>query len=344
MSDLWTPTRRKFVHGAAATAAFAALPASSAFAAKFPSQKLGVMVATREGGGADRNLRLFWSVWQKYLKTKMEASFHPGAAGRVGYVKYMGLAKPDCYTHLFGNMGPEVLNWVVKPPKTFKFPGDYKYWLRVDSDPSGIFVRNESEFKSIDDLIAAGKKRTLKVAASRIAHPAVVGILALAKHTGAQVNVVPLSGGKNTYAGVKSGEFECGALPISGVSARSNAFRILCVFDDKNKIPEKTGNAPTVNAHFGTKFPPLVSARAFALKTEAINKYPDRFKILQETAKQVFSDPDFKKAVIKAKAPWELIDYGGLAECEAYVKNITAIGNEFKDLLSGMSKKKKKKS
>jgi putative tricarboxylic transport membrane protein len=338
MTKLWTPSRRTFMHGAAATAAFSALPTSGSQAAGFPAQNLSVMVATREGGGADRNLRLFWSVWKKYLKTEMEASFYPGAAGRVGYEKYMGLAKPDCYTHLFGNMGPEVLNWVVKPPMSFKFPGDYKYWLRVDSDPSGIFVRNESDIKTIDDLVAAGKKKTLKVAASRIAHPAVVGMLALAKHTGMQVNVVPLSGGKNTYAGVKSGEFECGALPISGVSARSKAFRILCIFDDKNKIPEKTRNAPLVNAHFGTKFPPLVSARAFALKTEAIEKHPDRFKVLQETAKKVFADPDFEKAVKKTKAPWELIDYGGLDDCEAYVKNIVAIGNEFKGLLRGKKK------
>jgi putative tricarboxylic transport membrane protein len=335
MSDLWTPTRRNFVHGAAATAAFAALPTSSAFAAKFPSQNLGVMVATREGGGADRNLRLFWGVWKKYLKTQMEASFYPGAAGRVGYEKYMGLAKPDCYTHLFGNMGPEVLNWVVKPPTSFKFPGDYKYWLRVDSDPSCIFVDIKSKFKTIDDLIAEGKKRTIKVAASRIAHPAVVGMLALAKHTGAKVNIIPLSGGKNTRAGVKTGEMDCGALPTGGIARKKKAFRIIALFDDKNKIPEQTRNAPTVNAHFGTKFPPLVSARAFALKTVAIEKHPDRFKVLQETAKQVFTDPDFKKAVIKAKAPWPFINYGGPEECAAYVKEITAIGNEFKGLLSG---------
>ena len=31
-----------------------------------------------------------------------------------------------------------------------------------------------------------------------------------------------------------------------------------------------------------------------------------------------FADPDFKKAVIKSKAPWEYIDYGGVKECEKY--------------------------
>ena len=335
MTKLFMPTRRGLIQGGAASAAMAALPYSPVFAQSFPSQNLKVMVATREGGGADRNLRLFWGVWKKYFKTQLEPSFHPGASGRVGYQKYMGLAKPDCYTLLFGNMGPEVLNWVVQPPTGFKFPGDYKYWLRVDSDPSCIFVRADSDIKTIDDLVKAGKKKQLKVATSRIAHPASVGILALAKHTGMQVNLIPLSGGKNTRAGVTSREMDCGVLPAGGMVRRKKAFRLLAIFDDKNKIPEASRNAPTVNAHFGTSFPPLVSARAFAIKTEAINKHPDRFKVLNETAKKVFADPDFKAAVIKAKAPWELIDYGGVDDCDKYVANIIKIGNEFKDLLKG---------
>lgn len=335
MKSVWHPNRRELIVGGTAAAAVGATPLSQAFAQTFPSQNLNVMVATREGGGADRNLRLFWGVWKKYLKTELEASFYPGGAGRVGYVKYMGLAKPDGYTLIFGNMGPEVLNWVVEPPKTFKFPGDYKYFLRLDSDPSCIFVNAESDIKTIDDLMAEGKKRELKVAASRIAHPAVVGMLALAKHTGAKVNIIPLSGGKNTRAGVKTREMDCGALPAGGIARRSKAFRILCIFDDKNKAPDKTGNAPTVNDHFGMSLPPLVSARAFGIKTEAIEKYPDRFKILQETSKKVFADPDYKAAVIKAKSPWEFIHYGGLEECDKYVQSILKIGAEFKDLLKG---------
>jgi tripartite-type tricarboxylate transporter receptor subunit TctC len=335
MTKLILPTRRDVVAGGLATAAAVAAPAGIAFAQTFPSQNLKVMVATREGGGADRNLRTFWSIWKKYLKTELEASFHPGAAGRVGYEKYMGLAKPDCYTLLFGNMGPEVLNWVVAPPRGFKFPEDYKYFLRIDSDPSCIFVNIDSDVKTIDDLVALGKKRELKVAASRIAHPAVVGILALARKTGMKVNIIPLSGGKNTLAGVKSREMDCGALPTGIIARRKKAYRVLCMFDDKNKAPEATRNAPTVNQHFGMSLPPLVSARAFAIKSEAIKQHPDRFKILQDSAKKVFSDPGFKAAVLKAKSPWEFINYGGVDECAQYVDGIIKIGNQFKSLLSG---------
>ena len=341
MTDFWIP-RRTLLKGSAAalgTAALSTSPFSSAFGAKFPTDPLKVMVATREGGGADRNLRAFWSVWKKYLKTEMEASFYPGGAGRVGYEKYMGIAKPDCYTLLFGNMGPEVLNWVVKPPAGFKFPGDYVYFNRVDVDPSCIFVdAKKSPFKTIDDIVAEAKKRTLNVAVSRIAHPASLGALALARHTGAKFNLVPLSGGRNTYAGVSSGEMDIGALPLSGIAARHKTFRATVIFDDETYskgLMEKLYNAPLANKHFGMKLPPLLSARAFAIKTEAIDKHPDRFKILEETAKKAAADPALKVAIEKTKAPTELLRYGNREQCAKYAEEITAIGEEYKALLKG---------
>ena len=342
MTDFWIP-RRTLLKGSAAalgTVALSTSPISSAFGAKFPSDPISVMVATREGGGADRNLRAFWSVWKKYLKTRMEASFYPGAAGRVGYVKYMGIAKPDCYTLLFGNMGPEVLNWVVQAPKDFKFPGDYIYFNQIDADPGTVFVDNKrSKIKTIDDLVKLGKKRTLKVGVSRIAHPATLGILALGKERGFGVNVIPLSGGKNTRNAVKSGEMDCAALPAGGIIRRWKNFRILAHFDDREiggKLGKKMYNAPSVNKHFGTNFPALIAgARAFAIKTEAINKHPDRFKILEETARKVFDDPEFEKNYKKTKAPWELIKYGDRAACAKYAENITKIGLQYKDLMKG---------
>ncbi|MFQ5917337.1 MAG: hypothetical protein ACE5I0_05935, partial [Candidatus Binatia bacterium] len=198
--SVWIPTRRTFLKGTVAAGVgtlFA--PFDMVFAAKFPSRNINVVVPTREGGGADRNLRAFTGVWKKYLKTNFEPGFFPGAAGRVGYEVYMGKRKADCYNLLFGNMGPEVLNWVVKKP-TFNLD-DYFYFARVDADPAIIFSSQKGKFKSIDDVIAEGKKRTINVGVSRLAHPASLGALALGRKTGVKMNLIPLSGGRNTRAG-----------------------------------------------------------------------------------------------------------------------------------------------
>ena len=112
----------------------------------------------------------------------------------------------------------------------------------------------------------------------------------------------------------------------------------MLIFDTKkysDELMERLYNAPLANEHFGMKLPPLVSARAFAIKTAAVEKYPDRFKILQDTAKQVFADPEFKEAIEKTKAPWELIQYGDRKDCAEYAESIMAIGEQYKDLLKG---------
>ncbi len=334
--------RRTLLSGsltAAGAAAYAMSPLRNAFAqGDFPNRNIKVFVPTREGGGADRNLRAFTGVWKDYLNTNFEGAYYPGAAGRVGYEKYMGLAKDDCYELLFGNMGPEVLNWVVKKP-TFDV-NDYIYFARVDADPGVLFVGARSKLQNIDDIIAEGKKRTLNVGVSRLAHPASLGALAVARHTGAKFNLIPLSGGKNTLAGVATGEMDFGALPTGGVVAKGKNFKIVLVFDDVNPLPERMNNAPTSNAHLGTKLPPLVAgARAFAIKKSAAEKHPNRFHRLNETLKKVFDDPAYKEAVIKSKAPWEFIKYGSPEDCATYAKYITEIGEEYRELLTGTKKK-----
>ena len=336
-------SRRTILQGTTALGA-AALASSpfDAFAmghgAKYPAKDINVMVGTREGGGADRNLRLITGIWKNYLKVNFEASFYPGAAGRVGYQKYMGLAKDDGHTLLFGNMGPETLNWVVSEPKGFSFPGDYVYFNQVDLDPSVIFVSaKKPQFNNIDELVAEGKKRTLNVGVSRLAHPASLGVLAMAKHIGIDVNLIPLSGGKNTRKGVATGEMDCGALPSGGIARKYKGFKTIATFSlDKAEgdYAKRIYDAPMVNQKFGMHLPALASARAFAVKTSFTKKHPERYEKLIKTGEAVVKDPAFKKAVLKAKLPWNLIKYGSPADCAAYAKEIMAVGKDFAGLMS----------
>ena len=340
MSQSPKPSRRKFIQGAAATAGVAAVassPFKSAFAAKYPERNINVIVPTREGGGADRNHRAFTSVWKKKLGVNFEPGYFPGASGRVGYEVYMGKRERDCYNLIFGNMGPELLNWVVKKP-TFDL-NDYFYFGRVDTDPGCVFVGARSKFKTIDDIVAEGKKRKLNVGTSRMAHPASIGILAVGEKTGAQFNLIPLSGGKNTVAGAVTGEMDFSVLTSGSVASKGKAVRTLLVFDDKNKLGARLNNAPTMNDHFGTKIPPLLSARAWGSHRAAAEKYPDRFKILQDTFHSVFKDPEYKKNYLKAKGNWEYVNPGGIKECAQYAKDIAELGERFKPLLSGGKKK-----
>ena len=160
-------------------------------------------------------------------------------------------------------------------------------------------------------------------------------MLILANKTGMKVNLIPMSGGRNTRNGVVTGETDLGVLPATTVMGRKG-ITIAGLFDEKNLVPGKMPDAVLINTEYKLGIPPLpAGARAFGIKTAAAEKYPDRFKKLIDTGMAVFTDPAYKAAVLEAKGSWELIAPGGVEECRQYVGNITRLGREYSSLLAG---------
>jgi tripartite-type tricarboxylate transporter receptor subunit TctC len=330
------PTRRRMLAGAGAALALGPL---NARAQAYPSKNIRVVIPTGQGGGADRLARTFDDFWGPLLKTNFEYGFFPGAAGQVGYELYINKRERDGYNLLFGNMGPEMIMYALQKPP-YRFPEDYQYFCRLDVDDSIVFVRADSRIKRIEDLVAEGKKRPVNVAVSRLPHPASIGLLALGAATKSRFNLVPYGGGNPTTVAVMNGEADCGALPIAGVAALGDKMRILGIFNDEGeKMAKYSGNAPSVNKVFGTKIPPLYSSRAWALHTEVIQKFPDRFALLEKTARQVFDNPKYREEYAKTGAPIETIQYGDRKLCTEYAKGMVELTNEYRSLLSAKDKK-----
>ena len=332
MSIKSTLNRRTFLGtGAAAGGLILAAP-QIARASSFPDRNISVIIPTREGGGADRNFRAFSSIWKTKLEADFEPGFFPGASGRVGYEVYMGKNEPDAYSLIFGNMGPEVLNWAMQPP-TFNVD-DYFYFGRVDTDPGALFVGAESPLKTLDDIIAAGKTRKLNVGTSRMAHPASIGLLALGDVTGADFNLIPLSGGKNTIAGAVTGEVDFSVLTSGSVIAAGDAVKTLLVFGE-NRVGERLHNAPSMNDVYGTELPEMLSSRAFAIHKKAADDFPDRFEKLSSTFRATFDDPALLEAYVANKGTPEYLNYGGVEECAAFMSAMLELGAKYKPLLTG---------
>jgi tripartite-type tricarboxylate transporter receptor subunit TctC len=329
--------RRRFLAGTAAMMALGALPEARAQA--YPSKNIRVVIPTRQGGGAERLARAFDDFWEPLLNTHFEYNFFPGAAGQVGYEVFLQKRDKDAYNLLFGNMGPETIMYVLQKPP-YKYPGDYEYFCRLDVDDSVMFVKRDSKFRSIEDLVAEAKKRTVNVSVSRLPHPASIGVLALGAATKAKFNLVPYGGGNPTMVAVMNGEVDCGALPVAGVAAAKDRMRVLGVFNDDNQLGKYTGNAPSVNKVFGTKIPDLPSSRSWAIHTEAMQKYPERFELLVKTSKAVFDNPDYKKEYAKTGAPVETIQYGDHNVCKRYANSMVELANEYRPLLTAKKKKK----
>ena len=325
-------SRRKFLGTSAAASGLLLAAPNIARAAGYPERNISVIIPTREGGGADRNFRAFSSIWKTKLGTDFEPGFFPGASGRVGYEVYMGKNKPDAYSLIFGNMGPEVLNWAMQAP-SFDV-NDYFYFGRVDTDPGALFVGAESKLQTLDDIIAEGKKRKLNVGTSRMAHPASIGLLALGEVTGAQFNLIPLSGGKNTIAGAVTGEVDFSVLTSGSVIAAGDAVKSLLVFGE-NRVGEQLDNAPSMNDVYGTDLPEMLSSRAFGIHKKAADDHPDRMDKLMSTFKAAFDDPALLEAYVAQKGTPEYLNYGGIEECEAFKSAMLELGAKYKALLTG---------
>lgn len=326
-----SPARRRLLAGGAAALALGHVPFAGAQA--YPSRNIRVVIPTAQGGGAERLARVFDEFWKQLLKTNFEYGFFPGAAGQVGYEVFVNKREKDAYNLLFGNMGPEMIMYALRKPP-YRFPEDYQYFCRTDIDDSVVFVRRQSPFKRVEDLVAEAKKRTVNVAVSRLPHPASIGMLALGAAVKARFNLVPYGGGNPTMVSVMNGEADCGALPIAGVVAQREQMRVLGVFNEKNNFASYSDNAPPINAVFGTKLPDLSSSRSWAIHTEAIEKFPDRFALLEKTSRQVFDIPAYKEAYAKTGAPVESIQYGDREVCNRYVKGMVELTNEYRSLLS----------
>ena len=323
--------RRGFLRTTGATGALLAAP-SILRAQSYPDQNINVFIPTREGGGADRNFRAFTSIWKEKLGTDFEPGFYPGASGRVGYEVYMGKAEANAYNLIFGNMGPEVLNWAVQPP-TFDLD-DYFYFGRVDTDPGCAFVGAESKFQSIEDIVAEGKKRTLTVGTSRMAHPASIGILALGEKTGASFNLIPLSGGKNTVAGAVTGEVDFSVLTSGSVIAAGDSVRTMLIFGE-NRVGERLDNAPEINDAYDMNLPEMLSSRAFGIHRAAVEAYPDRYEKLLSTFKATFDDPALLDAYVAARGTPEYLNYGSVEDCKEFADAMLELGAKYKPLLTG---------
>jgi tripartite-type tricarboxylate transporter receptor subunit TctC len=159
-------------------------------------------------------------------------------------------------------------------------------------------------------------------------------MLALGEAQGARFNLIPYGGGSPSMVAVMNGEAEIGALPVSGLTAQAGRLRVLAVFARENIVANLTDNAPTINAVFGTSIPDLYSSRAWAIHTRAIERFPDRFRKLEETAKEVFNDAAFRDALQKAGQPLETVRFGDRALCTEYALGMIDLANRYRQQLS----------
>ena len=270
-----------------------ALAATSALAQDFPNKPIQLMVAFPPGGSTDIGARVVAAIAEKAIGQPIIVINKGGAGGQVGWTE-LSRQKPDGYYIGFLNL-PATNTAILDPERQAIF--DTKSFTPIINqvlDPGVIWVRADSPYKTMQDIIDAGKKApgTIRAATTGIMSDDHLAILMVEEAApGATYRLVHLDGGapmmKETLAGNIDVAFDNVGSIVKQV--QSGQVRAIAVLD-----PQRSKFLPDVPTSKEAGYPTVVmnSTRGIAGPK---NMDPKVVAKLQEVLKKAMEDPDHIK-------------------------------------------------
>jgi tripartite-type tricarboxylate transporter receptor subunit TctC len=142
----------------------AALVVPAWAAEKYPDRPIDFICTWGVGGGADQMARTIGKLAEKYLGVALPVSNIPGSSGNTGMANVLA-AKADGYT--VATYIADTLGTVPAGTARHKL-GDFEWIVRTQVAPSFLFVKTDSPYKDIKELLEFAKQNPgkLKVAAT----------------------------------------------------------------------------------------------------------------------------------------------------------------------------------
>jgi tripartite-type tricarboxylate transporter receptor subunit TctC len=219
----------------ASTIAVFALAGGTALAQTFPTRPVELMVAYPAGGSTDIGARIVASIAEKILGQPMVVVNKGGAGGQVGWTD-MARRKPDGY--FIGYINLPATNTVVLDPerKAIFDVDDFVPIINQVLDPGVIWVRADSPYKTLADLIGAAKKApgTIRAATTGILSDDHLAILMVEEAVpGATFRMVHLVGGAAQFKEIMGGNVDVAFDNVGSIvpRVRSGEVRALVVLD-----------------------------------------------------------------------------------------------------------------
>ena len=216
--------RRDFMMVGGAMAASMALPARAAY----PDRPARYIIPFAPGGESDIAARLQQAVWRKKFSQELVIESKPGAGGALAWSQ-LNQFPGDGYTI----MGTNLPHIVLQP-----LEGNVQYKTEditnahfFNYTPDGIVVRNESPFKTYQDVIAAAKAKpgTLNFAGSGTNSANHAALARLNDAAGVKTTYVAFKGTGDLIASLLGGHVD-GAMSYSSLAlAQKSKTRLLAV-------------------------------------------------------------------------------------------------------------------
>ena len=283
--------------------AAAVAAAGGAAAQQYPERPITMIVAYSPGGGTDVAARTLAPYIEKYLGNNASITVlnKPGAGGEVGFTE-LANADPTGYTIGFVNT-PNIATIPIERDTRYTVDSFQPIGNVVD-DPGVFAVLPGSEYKTLDDLVAAAKERPgeLTFSSTGIGSDDHLAMLRFERLSGADFRHVPFEGSAPARTALLGGHIDVGVINAGEAMpyVQEGQLRLLGQMGDERW--EGAPDTPT----FKEQGYDLVSGsqRGIAAPKGVPQEYVDALATAIEKAIQ---DPEFRKKAEEQALPLRYI-------------------------------------
>ncbi len=263
----------------------------------YPTKPVSLMVGYPAGGSTDIGARIVAALAEKDLGQPIIVLNKGGAGGQIGWTE-LARQKPDGYYIGFLNL--PALNTVILDP-------DRKSTFTLDSftpiinqvlDPGVMYVKSDSPFKTLKDLVNEAKKRPGEIRAGTTGilgddHRAILMLEDAAK---VKFRIVHFDGDAPQLTALLGGQIDVSFLNVGGITPRvkSGDIRALAVMDQ-----ERSKFYPDVPCTTELGFPTVISSSTRGIAGP--KGLPDAIvRKLQGSLKKAMENPEHQDKMDKA--------------------------------------------
>jgi tripartite-type tricarboxylate transporter receptor subunit TctC len=204
--------------------------ARPALGQSWPARPVRIVVPYPAGQGTDIFGRRFAEFYQRRFNQPFVVENRAGAGGNVG-TAHVARAEPDGYTLLWGTNATHAANEFMFASLGFDPVADFAPIAAILSLGMVLYTRQESELKSLSDLLDAARARPGQVSVGVPSTTARVAAEMLRQAAGVQIQQVPYNGSGQALTGALRGDVQAVvdtiASSLGGI--RGDRIRPLCV-------------------------------------------------------------------------------------------------------------------